>query len=283
MVITYTNQHGTIRMNGGGHDKAWRIYDIAGIGFPVRNFTYNTFAGINGQELNTVSIPSRTITISGDISQKARDALSLSRVMRILNSDGELAIITGRKRRRATVRTLSFELDERKSMYKKFVLQLESDNPYFFGHTPLTRNVYRRENILTSQFILPCVFSTRTTAAGITNNGDVASEPIIKISKNAPTQTRSIEPIIITNETTGTSITVYHTMQEGETVEINIPKRTITSDISGNLLNEISDDTVLSAFKLEPGYNYISCKTTDTSLAITCTFDELHLEASHDE
>ena len=96
MVITFTNKHGTLRLNGGGTDNAWRILEISGIGFPKKHFTYHQYAGIFGQTLNTVSIPNRTITISGDILESAR-SISLARVMRIVNEDGELRIQTGKK------------------------------------------------------------------------------------------------------------------------------------------------------------------------------------------
>lgn len=283
MILTYKNEHGTIRINGGGRDKAWRITEITGIGFPKRNFTYNTYAGVYGQELANVSIPSRTITISGDISAKAQNALPMHLVSKILNADGELFMQTGRKARRAKVHTLSFEVQERKMAYKTFVLQLESDNPYFWGPAPLSYSVFSRLNLLKSPFTLPCVFSKRNMSAAVINGGDVDCEPVLTIFKPETSNALESDTVVIKNEANGAKITLNHIMQPGETVTVDIPSRTIVSDSSGSILQEISDDTVLSTFVLLPGKNHVSCVSGDASLAVVCKFETLYLEASHDE
>ena len=283
MVITYKNRHGTIRMSGGGRDNSWRIYEISGIGFPKKTFTYNTYAGVNGQELNAVSIPSRTITISGDISESSQKTLSMATVMRILNEDGELFIQTGGKIRRARVRTLSFEPDQRKTMYKKFVLQLESDNPFFFGRAPAQFAIFSRTKLLTAPFMLPTAFSRRNLGADVVNRGDVEAEPKLIFSKPLESDIVEGDNVVLTNATTGTTIHLERTMQPGETITISIPNRTIESSISGNILTEISLDTVLSDFVLPPGNNHITCDSSDVTLFVSCEFEELYLEASHDE
>lgn len=283
MILTYKNEHGTIRLAGGGKDNAWRVTEITGIGFPKRNFTYNTYAGVYGQELASVSIPSRTITISGDISANAQKALPMHLAAKILNADGELSLQTGRKARRAKVRTLSFEVQERKMAYKTFVLQLESDNPYFWGPAPLSYSVFSRQNLLKSTFTLPCVFSRRNMSATVINSGDVECEPVLTIFKPEQSEVLERDTLIIKNEANGAVITLNHIMQPGETVTVDIPNRTIVSDSSGSILQEISDDTVLRSFVLLTGKNQVSCVSGDASLAVVCKFETLHLEASHYE
>lgn len=283
MILTYKNEHGTIRLAGGGKENAWRVTEITGIGFPKRNFTYNTYAGVYGQELASVSIPSRTITISGDISVMAQKALPMHLAAKILNADGELSLQTGRKARRAKVRTLSFEVQERKMAYKTFVLQLESDNPYFWGPAPLSYSVFSRQNLLKSTFTLPCVFSRRNMSATVINSGDVECEPVLTIFKPEQSEVLESDTLIIKNEANGAVITLNHIMQPGETVTVDIPNRTIVSDSSGSILQEISDDTVLRSFVLLTGKNQVSCVSGDASLAVVCKFETLHLEASHYE
>lgn len=283
MVITYKNKYGTIRMNGGGHENAWRIYDISGIGFPKKTFTYNTHTGVFGQELNTVSIPSRTITISGDISENAQRILRVSSIMKILNEDGELRIQTGRKIRRAKVRTLSFDIDERKTMYKKFVLQLESDNPFFWGRSATEIKVFSRTLLLSSPFILPTSFSKRNIFCNVFNGGDLETEPVFILSKPTASTVVDGDNVILTNRTTGASLHLEHTMQPGEEITVDIPNRTIVSNLSGNIIHEISLDTVLRNFILPTGNNNISCDSGDMTLSVLCRFEELYLEASHDE
>ena len=283
MVITYKNEHGAIRITGGGDDRAWRMTEITGIGFPKKSFTYNTYAGIYGQELNAVSMNSRTITISGDISRRAQKTLSMSKATRILNADGELSIQTRGKIRRAKVRTVSFEAQERKSEFKTFVLQLESDLPFFWGRGALTYNVFSQQKLLKTPFTLPCVFSKRHMEAAVINSGDAECEPVVTVSKPAGSAALDTDAVVITNEDTGAAVTLNHIMQPGETVTIDIPSRTVTSSISGNIIAEISDDTVLSAFVLRTGSNRISCSSGDISISVKCWFEELYLEASHDE
>lgn len=283
MVIYYKNEHGTIRINGGGTDRAWRMTEITGIGFPKKSFTYNTYAGVFGQELKTVSIPSRIITISGDISYDALKSLSMSQAIRILNTDGELSINTRGKIRRAKVRTLSFETPERKNAFKTFVLQIESDNPYFFGREPLAYAVYSQQKLLKSTFTLPCMFSKRNMSATVINGGDVECEPVITISKPAESAVVENDSVVIKNADFSDAITLNHTMAPGETVTVDIPNRTIMSSIFGSIISAISDDTVLSSFILRPGANEISCESGDISLSVSCAFEELYLEASHDE
>ena len=230
-----------------------------------------------------MSIPSRTITISGDISVKAQKALPMHLAAKILNADGELSLQTGRKARRLNVRTLSFEVQERKMAYKTFVLQLESDNPYFWGPAPLSYSVFSRQNLLKSTFTLPCVFSRRNMSATVINNGDAECEPVLTIFKPEQSEVLESDTLIIKNEANGAVITLNHIMQPGETVTVDIPNRTIVSDSSGSILQEISDDTVLSAFVLLTGKNQVSCVSGDASLAVVCKFETLHLEASHYE
>ena len=285
MVITYSNEHGKIRLNGTGKDNAWCINEISGIGFLKKNYTYNTYAGVMGHELSSQTIPSRVITISGDIPKAAQNSLSMSRVVKILNTDGELNISTKNKHRRAKVRTLDFSADEKRSVFKKFVLQLESDIPYFFGGDIVKYNLFSRKGVLSSPFVLgETPFSVRTTYADVINTGDVECEPIIIINKPTFNDNNKYErPLVIKNETTDTSLTLNHILSPGETVTIDIPNRKITSNMSGNLINTISIDSVLRDFILLPGKNKISFDSDDKTLRADCVFDALYLEASHDE
>ncbi|MBQ4086993.1 MAG: phage tail family protein [Clostridia bacterium] len=283
MVITFTNKHGTIRLNGGGTGNAWRMTDISGIGFPKKTFTYHQYANVYGQTINTVSIPNRIITISGDIVEQARN-ISLARIMRILNEDGELRIQTGNKIRRAFVRTLSFEPDQRKDAFRKFVWQVESDNPFFFGPQKAKFDIYQRTALLTSQFTLPAVFSERIMSSAVINSGDVNAEPIITITKPAGSEVVS-QNLEIQLEAEGVSaeIALNHTIADGESVTMDIPNRKVTSSLSGNIIGCLSVGSVLSSFVIPPGFAMVTVKTEDSSLSVSCSFENQYLEASHDE
>lgn len=286
MDITYTNKLGTVRMSGHGRKNAWRIIEISGIGFPKKTFKYNTFAGIYGQELASVEINSRTITIKGEIPKDSQDAQSMANVMRILNTDGELRIQTGKKIRKAKARISDFQPEQRKSIFKTFTLQLVMDNPFFFGDSPVSVSVYKRVPLLASSFTFPMEFSRRVMSAAIVNSGDVPAEPIITIKKIESSKTESYNSIALTlalgTEYTST-VTLNHTIIAGETVVLDIPNRKVTSNISGNIIGSISEDTVLSDFVIPPGVGMVSVDTVDTGLSVVCEFNNQYVEASHDE
>ncbi len=71
--------------------------------------------------------------------------------------------------------------------------------------------------------------------------------------------------ITVENHTTGKKIVLNHDFQPGEVITIDIPKRSVTSSISGNILNSISNDTVLGDFYFEVGNNRISAKSLNAS------------------
>jgi len=282
MLLTYKNEHGTIRLGGGGTRDAFRILEMHGNGFLDKQFTYNAYAGLPGHTLATETVASRVMTISGDVIKDHPAALPMSRVIKILNTDGVLTISCGSKVRRMPVRTLSFETEQVRAKIYRFVWQIEGDNPYFLGRAPVSFRIYKREHTLCSPFVLPCAFSSRTVRASVSNRGDCKAEPTLIIKKGAQDPVRQDMPVRITNETTGASIFLNHTIKPGETVTIDIPSRTIQSDVSGTLISSLSEDSVLASFTLTPGVNVISCETSDISLTLSLTFDELYLEAMDD-
>ncbi len=286
MIVTYQNQFGTIRMSGHATKYGWRILEISGVGFPKKTFKYNTFSGIYGQELASVDINNRTITIHGEIPEVAQDAISMAHVMRILNTDGELRIQSGTKVRRAKARTIDFQPEQKKSRYKSFTLQLMMDNPFFYGENPVSVAVYRKVFMLSSPFELPCMFSRRVMSASLVNSGDVDAEPIITIEKPESSTLEPDDSLSITlalGSEYSSTITLNHAITAGETVVIDIPNRKITSSVSGNIIGSISTDTVLSGFVIPPGVGLVSVNSTDTSLSVVCEFENQYVEASHDE
>ena len=76
-------------------------------------------------------------------------------------------------------------------------------------------------------------------------------------------------------------------MSADETVTIDIPNRTITSDQpsdenqNGNLINYISDDTFLSAFQLSLGTNHIKAVDHNQSanFDVVCEYSNKYIEA----
>ena len=71
--------------------------------------------------------------------------------------------------------------------------------------------------------------------------------------------------IVITNESTGAKIELDYSPADGEEITIDLALRKITSNKAGNIVNYISDDTVLSEFFLKLGENIITCSNSSGS------------------
>ncbi len=280
MNITFQNEFGTISMTGGGKGAAWKIREITGLGIPERSFAYNTYAGVAGQELSSVSVLARTITINVDIDCIV-SALSMSRAARILNADGRLVIRNGIKCRAIDSRCISFTKTEKRAAFFEGVLQFTADNPYFHDCEPREVIVAEKKETLTFPFTLPTVFSTRVSRADVVVSGDCASEPVITVRGESAENSSALT---VTNETTGACILLNHGIVQGETIEINIPNRTVTLKTEqgeSTLIGALSNDSYLGGFVLNSGANRIRCET-EARISAKVTYDNNYLEAMYE-
>lgn len=261
MKITFYNEHGRIDMSGGGRKCDIKIKEISGLGMVEKSYKYTTYPGIAGQEVSDVTILPRQITIKVDIEEKFLSD-SISRISCVLEKDGVLIVENGRKRREIGARCVAFVKDERKAKLTEAVFQFVADNPYFTDCVRKEVLVRERKGSLISPFSLPCVFSERKTSANISVLGGVMSEPEIfitgKISNIYETEN---DEIVIKNKTTGASITLNYRIAPGETIKIDIPKRSVTKENGEKLISCLSDDTYLSEFYLAPGFNVIETES----------------------
>ena len=85
----------------------------------------------------------------------------------------------------------------------------------------------------------------------------------------------------ITNLTTNKMIWLKYEAAAGEIIKIDIPKRTITSSINGNILVNISDDTFLSDFYLTKGQNLVNVLNynTNETIKVECIHNNSYIEA----
>ena len=56
---------------------------------------------------------------------------------------------------------------------------------------------------------------------------------------------------------------------DGELITVDLPHRKVISSVSGVITNTISDDTVMSDFFLDAGYNKITAVNRNTAERIT--------------
>ena len=258
MEILFKNSHGKILMSGGNIKNAWKIREISGLGLPEKSYSYNTYAGVAGQELSETQVLPRTITIGVDIE---RNCLSeISRAAGVLSHDGELVICHKTKQRKIFVRCVSFVKQERNDAINRAVVQFVADNPYFTDSDMKCDTVATRTKNLTSDFTLPKKFSERKSKNILVVSGDERSDPEIYISclsdGFAVGQENYVE---IINHTTKKSIRLDYELSCNEEIVIDIENRKITSSLGKNMYVHLSADSFLSDFYLEPGANEIEC------------------------
>lgn len=267
MKMIIKNEFGSFEL-GGGNNSLARIQSIVGLGLPTKEVERVNFSGQPGQSTKSVRDMSRTITVSFDFNGGQQE---IERLYKILYRPVELLFIFGTRRRKISARCINPQEVE-SIIYQKLyecAIQFVCDNPYFndFYNTKIA--VFNR----TDQFPnisedgkwyvqLPAVATVRTITANILNSGEIEVYPIIHIYNTASqiALLSDFSGIVITNETTGAKIELDYSPADSEEITINLALRKITSNIAGNIINYISDDTVLSDFVLKLGDNKITCE-----------------------
>lgn len=265
MRIILTNEYGSFEMGGGGHPMA-RVYDIAGIGLPSKETQSVVFAGQSGRTVTDIRDVERTITIGFDFYGGVHE---IEKLYKCIYHPVEIQFFTGSSRRKISGRCVA-ATDIEKIIYhrwSKLVLQFVCDDPYFrdlypekIGIAAITDklpNVYEDGEWYVS---LPAVATERVNSRAVRNYGDTVIYPVIRLYNNK--EVAATGNITVTNETTGKAITLEYLMSANEEVTVDIPRRTITSDVSGDITNYISDDTALGDFFLAIGENTLSAASS---------------------
>ncbi len=269
--IIFENDNGKIDM-GGGQSDIYKIRAIDGLGLSGKAYTTVSYAGVAGQETVLCTPNARTITIAGDILGYDSLQYRISRALAVFDAPCVMRVYFGNRRRKITCNQASFELGERDRQYARFTLQLVCDNPYFSAFDEAVEQVYHAYNLLGESFTLPTMFSRRVTRCDVDNPGDQQTEPVISIQYRGDTgHTKTEEGIVVQNYTTGQRIKLACTVEEDETITIDIPDRTVTSNINGNLLGKLTSESYLSDFWLSPGVNDVGVTNLDESVEITAS------------
>lgn len=269
MIITLKNEYGTFELDGGKN-----LFAAAGLGLPSKNTETVTYEGQPGQVTLSAIDDKRTITLSFDIWGGVSEA---ERLLKIIYRPVNIIIGQGIKRRMTYGRCLNPDEIVRQIREKLYTvtLQFECDSPYFTDEKENVSSVMQRENMLPNaeenselKIQLPVVATVRTNEKIVRINGDIPVYPIIEIYCKS-TQIYESNGIIITGDSS--TITLDYTMSEGETVTVDLPRRKITSSINGLITSYISNDTVLSDFKLVPGNNTVSVQNLNILSEISVT------------
>lgn len=273
MKMTYKNSFGTVDIFGEGSD-GFGILDLDGVGVPGRERGLIKFAGVDGYEEGIASFGQRVITVSGDI--PCREEEKVQNAVKVFSAPGTLIIEAHGIKRQISVNDAVFTLTCKNKMYKGFCVQMTCDKPHFTDCTDISREVYSKEKLITSETVLPAMFTRRSFGGNVANDGAVRVEPIVMIKSTADADENGT--IRIENNTTGKYIVLNHSLSEGEIITVNIPERTVISSISGDILNTLDTDSFLYDIYLECGDNEIDVLVSDEnrSCEIYITYRNLY-------
>ena len=241
MRLTFENALGKAEMSGGG-ESGIRITAVSGLGMPSYERRTLTSYDFDGAVESARKIPQRSIVVGGDIIGGTRKAQKL---LKLLSEPCRMVVSCDSFEREIAVSACEAEFTEQNGVYTKFALALTCDDPYFYNAEPTQVGLYEKEKLITDETVLPAVFSIRKTSAKIDLCSDREIEAtFVILGKRIPDETEG--KIVIENLTTGAVFTLLYVPSDGEIITIDMAERTITSDINGNLIEYISDDSFLS-------------------------------------
>ena len=270
MKLVYENERGKVVMHGGG-DGGINITNISGLSIPENDVSTVRYPNMAGQIVTKSTPMERIITISADV--RDDNKRYISNAIRVLSMPGTMYITSFGKSKKINCRSVSFEPNKKKGSYIPFTVQFCADNPYFEDMYESVTNISKREGRLSSPFVLGCVFSERLFKNNVINYGDVAIEPVFEISSQDGTACP--DGITIKNITNGDFITLNTDILAGETITVDVKNREITSNLRGNMISSLAEDTTLSRFLLDVGVSLVEIKAlgSDGKIMSVCRYN----------
>ena len=245
MRLIFENELGSFEMTGGG-DAEIRVTKINGIGVQPYERQLLTSYDFDGAAESARRFPARSITVAGDIMNGSRRVAEL---MRILSEPCRMVLSGSGIERAIQVSAAEAEFGSRNGPYMSFALSLACDDPYFYDTEETVCGLFVRNKLINAQTVLPAVFSTRVNEADVEVNGDRAVEPVIEILGGEAKEGDG--SIAVENLTDAKVFTIDYVPKKDECITIDIANRTITSDIEGNIIKYISDDSFMSDLVIE--------------------------------
>ncbi len=249
--VSFQNIYGSVQLFG-GEDPLMEPICVEGLALPEKEVDAAVFKQQEGQVAVSCRDLPRKITIKGHLYGDYKKAV---RAARILYTDGVLTLKSPDTERVIDARCVKFF--DRKHL-ESGVLEGEivfvCDKPYFHDKEQKFEYISSRQPLLKTYFTLPCKLSHRVKRGIINNKGQVKAEPCIEV-KNYGDETQN--GFTIKNITTGAVISASVEIKKGESISINIPRRTVINDSGENLLPMLSEISYLSDFYFVPGENII--------------------------
>lgn len=241
MKLEFENELGKAELFGGG-DNCVRISAIDGLCVPPYERRGYSSYDFDGAVESGRHILRRTVTVGGDMKASPREAAEF---IKIFSEPGVLRLITDDFAREINVAACEAEYSNKNNGFVKFALSLTCDDPYFYDAEETRLGLYVRQKLIDSETTFPAIFSTRTRSASLPVKSDRDIEPVIVILGSASGGDGEGR-IEIENILTGAVFTLNYVPEEGEIITLDINKRTIYSNLSGNLISYISDDSFMS-------------------------------------
>ena len=278
MLLKYVSEGGSFEL-GGGDNPFINITKMNGFELPAPDYETVKYVGENGVTTTGKTDLPRTLTISGDL---MGGQLEIMNVLKALYYPGELYCDFGQIKRKIACKCTNLEDIERHQNcgINGFTFQFQADYPYFNDFYDTQTNLARYVNHVSNSFVLPCVFTEKLNEGIAYNSGDKITYPVICLRGESDGSLTSAT-LTITNVTSGKSIKIEHSLQNGEEVTFDLNTRRIKSNISGNITKKITDDTVLHEFFLEKGENKLTFSSTDTYQLVkaTISFNNIYIMA----
>ena len=259
----------------GGGSKGFNITEISGLSLPENDVATVRYPNAAGQVVTKSTPMERIITISADVRDENKKYISNAAA--VFSLPGTIYITSYGKTKKILGRCVSFEPNKRKGAYVPLTVQLCADNPYFADMYETVTPIIKREGLLSSPFVLGCMFSERMVKNDVINHGDIPVEPVFEITSESGTECPN--GITIKNVTNGNTILLNTNIEQGEIITVDVKTRKITSNIRGNLITCLDKDTSLSRFSLCRGVSLleISALGSDGTISACCKFNNSYV------
>ncbi len=265
MKLYYENSIGRVSFGFGGEEI--NVLALEGLGIVNSKYKTVSYLSRDGEYTFDEHAGARCISISCDI---CASNMRISKILGILSSPGWLFMSFGEKHRRIYCRRTAVSEASRYGKYMRFVFQLTADMPYFESVYSKKADIYHIIKLIGPAFYFPTMLGKTVDTASIMNLGDKKCEPVLYIINNSILKSGSAgKGIEIKNKTNGAFLKLGTNTLKNEIITIDIPNRTIESNLRGNMLYCISEDTYLNSFVFDTGVNTISVANHNTNEKIT--------------
>ncbi|MBE7041639.1 MAG: hypothetical protein E7400_06710 [Ruminococcaceae bacterium] len=286
MDVFYENKQGRIHFKGGGSAKnGFYIKEISGLGLPEKECNVAVYVNQAGQKVISERDIERMITLSIDVCSANQVQIEERRLFQVLHLPGVLTLMEGPMHRRIDCRCTGVEELQRKGRHiRSLILQFTCDYPYFTDGEVQEHVLFLRRDLISGNFVLPCVFTERVSRVSVVNHGTISVEPVIHIvSVGSENEEAALgdSSITVVNHTTGQQLTLQYRPEPGETVTVDIPARSIVSDKLGSIPEVLSSGSFLSAFYLTAGVNDVEVISHNAGegLTLSLLYSSQYIEA----